>query len=60
MPDRKMSTGYNLLNVDTGPLNIRLDLQFSWFVCLYRNTQKNLRVFVFVDFKFKFCCEFRS
>ena len=39
---------------------IKSPIQFV-YVCVCRNTHKKLRVFVgFVDFKFKFCCEFRS
>ena len=39
---------------------IKSPIQFV-FVCVCRNTQNKLRVFVgFVDFKLKFCCEFRS
>ena len=39
---------------------IKSPIQFV-YVCVCRNTQKKLRDFVgFVDFKFKFCCEFRS
>ena len=47
--------------VDDELLKIWLNLQFSLFMSVCRNTQKKLRVFVgFVDFKCKFCCEFRS
>ena len=39
---------------------IKSPIQFV-YVCVCRNTQKKLRVFVgFVNYKFKFCCEFRS
>ena len=39
---------------------IKSPIQFV-YVCVCRNTQKKLRFFErFVDFKFKFCCEFRS